>query len=96
MTSDMGFVDPTASIASDRVSPAPRLTNLAGKTVGLLDNSKEQADNILAATGKTLIEQYGVKEIVSRRAAHYSTPASEDIVEEMADACDAVICALGG
>ena len=96
MAVKMDFVDPTAGSASKPISMAPRPADLSGKVVGILDNTKEQADIILQTLGEALREKYGVKEVIMRRKEHYSKPAPDEMIEEMADQCDVVICALGG
>ena len=78
------------------VAPAQRLESLAGKVVGLYDNTKEQADVILEAAGEHLKAHHGVKEVINFRGIHYSKPAPRETIEEMARKCDIVICALGG
>ena len=89
------FLDPSVAI-SKSVPMAPRPESLAGKTVGLFDNTKEQADIVLEALGEELMRNHGVKEAITRRGIHYSKPAPLEILEEMARKCDIVICALGG
>ncbi len=96
MAVKMDFVDPPAGSASEPISMAPRPEDLSGKVVGILDNTKEQADIILQTLGEALREKYGVKEVIMRRKEHYSKPAPDEMIEEMADQCDVVICALGG
>ena len=44
---ELWFVDPTAGGNKTRIPLAPRPMDLAGKVVGLIDNTKEQADVIL-------------------------------------------------
>ena len=96
MAVNLGFVDPTVGSASKKVALAARPSDLNGKVVGILDNTKEQADIILETLGEALREKYGVKEVVMRRKEHYSKPAPDEMIEEMASQCDVVICALGG
>ena len=96
MAVKMDFVDPTAGSTSEAISMAPRPADLSGKVLGILDNTKEQADIILQTLGEALREKYGVKEVIMRRKEHYSKPALDEMIEEMADQCDVVICALGG
>jgi len=89
------FYDP--SVRESKSVPLPeRLASLAGKVVGLYDNTKEQADIILEAAGAELKQRYGVKELLNFRGVHYSRPAPLETIEEMARKCDVVICALGG
>ncbi len=87
--------DPSVSATKD-ISPAPRPSGLAGKVIGLYDNTKEQADVILEALGAELRRRHGVKETLNFRGVHYSKPAPLETIEEMARKCDIVICALGG
>ena len=47
MTNDLGFIDPTAGGSKTKIALAPRPMDLAGKVVGMIDNTKEQADVIL-------------------------------------------------
>lgn len=96
MANDMGFIDPTAGGSTAKVEPAPRPADLSGKVVGLLDNTKEQADIILDALGSALRERYDVAKVVSMRKEHYSKPATDEMIEEMSREVDVAIAALGG
>ncbi|OGA43758.1 MAG: hypothetical protein A3G24_27700 [Betaproteobacteria bacterium RIFCSPLOWO2_12_FULL_62_13] len=89
------FYDPSVG-ETKSVPLAKRPPNLAGKIVGLYDNTKEQADIILEAAGADLKQRHGVKELLNFRGIHYSKPAPLETIEEMARKCDVVICALGG
>jgi len=89
------FYDPSVSV-SKGIAQAKRPAGIAGKVVGLYDNTKEQADVILEAIGEELRRTHGVKETLNFRGVHYSKPAPVETIEEMARKCDIVICALGG
>lgn len=96
MTGNPGFIDPTAGSAIARIAPAPRPSSLAGKVVGLLDNTKEQGDIILKTLGEALRERYGVAGVVLRRKEHYSRPAADGLIGEMAKEVQVAIAAVGG
>jgi hypothetical protein len=96
MVNDLGFIDPTAGGSKPQIALAPRPTDLAGKVVGLLDNTKEQADIILQTLGEALRERYGVANVIMRRKEHYSKPATDELIDEMAKEVDVAIAALGG
>lgn len=96
MTNDLGFIDPTAGGGKQRIDLAPRSADLAGKAVGLLDNTKEQADIILQTVGEALQERYGVAKVIMRRKEHYSKPATDELIDDMANEVDVAIAALGG
>jgi len=96
MASDLGFIDPTAGGSQLKITMAPRPKDLAGKVVGLLDNTKEQADIILETVAETLRQQYGVAKVVIRRKEHYSKPATGAMIDEMAKEVQVAAAALGG
>jgi hypothetical protein len=96
MADDLPFIDPTAGGGKARIALAPRPMDLAGKTVGLLDNTKEQGDLILQTVADTLRERYGVAKVVIRRKEHYSKPATDALIVEMAREVDVAVAAVGG
>jgi hypothetical protein len=96
MADDLPFIDPTRGGAKIALPKAPRPMDLAGKVVGLLDNTKEQADVILETIGQALREKYGVAEVVMRRKQYYSKPAAADIIDDMAKKVQVAIAAVGG
>ena len=96
MANDPGFIDPTAGGGKAKIAPAPRPLALAGKVVGLLDNTKEQGDVILQTVADALRERYGVARVVIRRKEHYSKPATADIIDEMAKEVQVAVAAVGG
>jgi hypothetical protein len=96
MTTDFGFIDPTAGGSRAKIALAPRPMDLAGKVVGLLDNTKEQADVILETIGQVLRERYGVAKVVIRRKEAFSKPATEALLNEMAKEVQVAAAALGG
>jgi len=96
MTNELPFIDPTAGRGAAPVASAPRPMDLAGKVIGLLDNTKEQADVILITLGEALRERYGAARVVLRRKEHYSRPAADGLVDEMAQEVDVAVAAVGG
>jgi hypothetical protein len=96
MTADLGFIDPTAGGNRAKVALAPRPMDLAGKVVGLLDNTKEQADIILETVGEVLRSRYGVARVIIRRKEAFSRPATEALLNEMAKEVQVAAAALGG
>jgi hypothetical protein len=96
MTSDLGFIDPTAGGARAKIALAPRPMDLAGKVVGLLDNTKEQADVILETVADALRERYGVAKVIVRRKEYFSRPATDELLNEMSSEVQVAAAALGG
>ena len=96
MSNGLGFIDPTAHKPDGYVELAVRPVDLAGKVIGLLDNTKEQSDIILRTIGEALCEQYGSEGIVLRRKEHYSKSATPEMIRELAGRVDVAIAGLGG
>ena len=96
MTNDLPFIDPTAGGSKVRVALAPRPIGLAGKVVGMIDNTKEQADVILDAVAEALKSRYGVAKVIIRRKEHYSKPARVALIDELAQEVQVAAAALGG
>jgi hypothetical protein len=96
MTQELPFIDPTAGGNRPKIALAPRPMDLAGKVVGLLDNTKEQGDIILSTLGDALRERHGVARVIVRRKEHYSKPALPGIIDEMASEVQVAIAAVGG
>ena len=71
---------------------APALpSDLGGKTIGFLDNTKANFDRLVSDMGRLLQERFGVKVVIHRKKANASTPAAREILEELAKACDLVL-----
>ncbi len=96
MTLDLGFIDPTFGNDKPRIAPAPRPVDLADKVIGMLDNTKEQADVILRTIADVLIERYGAARVVTLSKEHYTKTAAASLIDEMANKADIVVSALGG
>ncbi len=93
-TNSIEILDPTLR-AAGVVLPAPRLTSLRGKRVGLLDNRKEKADIFLSTLAERLAERLTLAAVIHRRKPAYSRVAPPAIIEELCQTCDCVITAMG-
>ena len=96
MPNDLPFIDPTRGGSKAKLQRAARPMDLAGKVVGLLDNTKEQGEVILQTIGDALREKHGVAKVVLRRKEHYSKPATDALISEMAREVQVAIAAVGG
>jgi hypothetical protein len=90
------IIDPSAGGSGAKTPLAPRPMDLRGKTVGIIDNTKEQADVIAEAMAQGLREHYGVAKVIIRRKPFYSKPAPAELIDELAKEADVAIAAVGG
>jgi hypothetical protein len=80
-----------AGVARQEVITIPALpADLAGRTVGFLDNTKANFERLTAEVGALLRERHGVRTVVHRKKANASTPAPPELIAEMAKTCDVV------
>ena len=94
--SELPFIDPSRGGSKIKFSKAVRPMDLAGKVVGMIDNTKEQGDVILATIGEALKEHYGVAEVIIRRKQYFSKPAAPELIDELAQKAQVAVAAVGG
>jgi hypothetical protein len=87
-------LDPTNETMPPAGQPAPRLTGLTGKTIGLISNGKEGSKGFFAHLDRMLRAEVGVANVVTRVKSNYSAPADPHIAAEIAG-WDAVISGIG-
>ena len=96
MSDDIWFVDPTAGGNKSKVALARRPIDLSGKVVGLIDNTKEQADVILETIAHELKSRYGVKDVLIERKEAFSKPATTAQIDALAKKVQIAAAAVGG
>ncbi len=89
------LVDPTTQPTIAEFNGAPRLRDLTNKRVGLIDDSKVNAKELLDEVASLLDERFGVASIKYHRKPSSSKPADPSVIEEMAKECDYVIVGVG-
>ena len=91
----MQLVDPTSSDPGQSHSRAPALSSLEGKTIGLLSNSKLNADVLLKETAALFQMEYrcDIRNVRFKRNA--SAPAPSETIDNLVSECDFLITAAG-
>ena len=87
--------DPTASPAARPVTLAPRPATLAGLRVGLVENTKFNADTLLTKLAARLGAQYGMTIGHMARKRSPSHEVDEVAIAELARRADFVISGIG-
>ena len=87
-------LDPTFEEPTTTNTTVTGLKSLAGRTVGLLDNSKIKVKEILDYAEELLRTQHGVKQVVRLKKLDASRPAPPEVFAQLA-VCDAFISAVG-
>jgi len=84
-----------ASSAKQHQLAPRRFTTLDGVRLGLLGNSKLNADAVLLAVADLVKERYDVRSVFVRSKPTFSKPATPDQVEEMLQNADVILTGVG-
>ena len=76
-------LDPTNESKAAGIKPAPRLSSLEGKTIGIITNAKEGTRGYFAHLERILREEMRVADVIWREKSNYSGPADAHIVAEI-------------
>ena len=87
------LISPMNERSVDPAIPAPRLPQLKGTTIALLDISKPGGSVFLDRIDVLLKERYGVAAVIRAMKPTFAKPAPADVLEKIR-AADAVIEAL--
>lgn len=74
---------------------ADRVPSLAGRTVGLLENTKHNAAYLLDQLGEALVRDHGVSGLVRGTKKAFGKPVPEDMLRDFAERCDVMIIGVG-
>jgi hypothetical protein len=90
------ILDPTGqAVISRGAAVAPRVRDLAGIRLGLLDNAKPNAALVLQTMAAQLRAQHHLGSVSTYTKSYFGTPVEEDRAKEIAQSCDAVIAGVG-
>ena len=89
------LVDPVTQPIAASFTGAPRLKDLKGKRVGLIDDGKPNGKELLEELADLLKARYGVAEVTYHRKPSASKPADPEIIAQMGKECDYAIVAIG-
>ena len=89
------LVNPTTEAVVAPFDGAPRLPSLAGTRLGVIDDSKRNADVLLEELVELLRTRYEISEVKWHRKPSASRPADPSAIKELVENCDSVIIAIG-
>ncbi len=89
------LVDPTTQPIATSFSGAPRLNDLRGKRLGLIDDSKPNGKELLEELADLLKVRYGVADVMYDRKPSASKPADPKVIAKIGQGCDYAIVAIG-
>jgi len=87
--------DPTAVSFYEPKAGAHKVSSLAGKTIGFIDNAKPNFNLLVDDLAELLVSRYGVAVVLKRAKRGASMPAPDPVVNELAEQCVLVITGSG-
>ena len=94
-TNEHVLVNPVTQPVIAPFNGAPRLASIAGTRVGLIDDSKRNADVLLEELAEILRTRYEISGVKWHRKPSASRPADPEALKELVEECDSVVVAIG-
>jgi len=91
----MTIYDPCGIVEAEPRSLAPRLTSLRGIRLGVLDNTKWNANKLLRAAVAQLEREDAIGEVRHYKKESFSKSASPELLRRIAAENQAVLTAIG-
>jgi hypothetical protein len=96
MAKTIEILIPTAEPRAERVAVNPHVHDLNGKIVGFLWDEKPNGDFLLNRIKEKLLERYNLAGTIWRQVGGLHIGAEDAAeIQQLADACDTVIVAVG-
>jgi hypothetical protein len=92
---ELAVFDPRGRVDVDRVALAPRTAALKGLRLGILDNTKWNANRLLRKTAALIEERHRVGAISYYKKESFSKIADPVLVAQIAADNDIVLTAIG-
>jgi hypothetical protein len=95
MGCELTVFDPRGRVDAERAAPAPRLGSLQGLRLGILDNTKWNANRLLRKTAALLETEHGIMITGYYKKESFSKVAAPALIAEIAVNSDIVLTAIG-
>jgi hypothetical protein len=92
---ELTVFDPRGRVDAERVALAPRAMALKGLRLGILDNTKWNANRLLRKTAALLEAEQGIGSVNYYKKESFSKSADLALVAEIAANSDIVLTAIG-
>lgn len=87
--------DPRGIVQAEARPLAPRVADLRGLRLGVLDNAKMKAGKLLTYTADILNEEYAFSQVNTFVKRGFSYTADAEMIAQIAASSDVVITAIG-
>ena len=93
--SEVAVFDPRGRVDVERVALSPRAAALKGLRLGILDNTKWNANRLLRKTAALLEAQHDIAAVHYYKKESFSKYADPALIAEIAASTDIVLTAIG-
>ena len=87
--------DPRGVVEAAPLAMAPRVKQVEGLRLGLLDNTKWNANKLLRGLRERLAQKHGFGAVSYYRKDSFSLNAAPGLIARIAAECDVVVTAIG-
>ena len=87
--------NPTSGPAANNMQLSPRVKNLQGGVLGVIDNGKTNSDTVLNRIVSDLSVRYHFKDVITVKKQSVSHAIKDDAAEMLAQKCDFVLAGIG-
>lgn len=95
MAKTIPVYDPRGVVEVSPLATAPRVRKLQGLRLGLLDNTKWNANKLLRGVREQLAQKHGFGAVNYYRKESFSLAAAPELLAEIAADNDVVVTAIG-
>ena len=90
-TARVTYLNPTGYVQQVERTLTPRLSTVAGKVAGLLDNGNDTSSYFFAALAEALETEYAVNHVLLRTKFTSTRPADPSLIAEISEGADFLI-----
>ena len=87
--------NPTSGPSAHKMELSPRIKNLQGGVLGVIDNGKTNSDTVLNRIVSDLSQRYPLKDVVNVKKHSVSHAIKDDVAQMLAQKCDFVLAGIG-
>jgi hypothetical protein len=87
--------DPRGRVDAEQRALAPRAATLKGLRLGILDNTKWNANRLLRKTAALIVSEHGIGTVNYYKKESFSKSAEPSLIAEIAAHNDIVLTAIG-
>ena len=87
--------NPTSGPGAGKMALSPRVKNLQGGVLGVIDNGKTNSDTVLNRIVSGLSERYPFKDVITVKKHSVSHAIKDDAAQMLAQKCNFVLAGIG-